>query len=68
MDRIKVLLYLLFDAQQVKRKNRIRDIKRRLLYSISDVSSHELAELQRLYIELETLEKIEVQIYQMLDI
>lgn len=68
MNRIHTLLYLYFDAQQYKTKSRIVDLTNRLLRSPHPITYSELSELLQLVAKLETLEKVEKDLYDLIRI
>lgn len=63
MSRTKTLLYLLFDGQITKRKNRLINLQN-LLRNNSLPSTNDICvEIIKLNVEIETLENIEQMIY-----
>lgn len=63
ISRTKTLLYLLFEGQVSKRRNRLIDIQNMLTRSNQTMSAEMCHECEKLLIEIETLENIELLIY-----
>lgn len=67
MKKESVIRYMYFDSQQIRIKNRITDINNRLIMGTKKMSEKDLIELFKLTIELNTYERIERQLNELID-
>lgn len=67
MNKENVIRYMYFDSQQIRIKNRITDINNRLIMGTKKMSEKDLIELFKLTIELNTYERIERQLNELID-
>lgn len=67
MKKVIVKLYLYFDAQESKIKNRIADINHRILRSDEELSVSDINELYELKIKYDTYLTIEKHLLELLE-